>query len=142
MSNIKRDYNTDSESFFNVDWDAEFSEEVTEKEHEILKRVAKRIVKMDMVAPAIMFFETVRPFNYLSSQAMLFLEPFTAYILGFSELVTLRRALSKRESIELIMDYIEQYDYEDIENRPPSKISILFSKLKNKLFKKKMKSES
>ena len=73
---------------------------------------------------------------------MLFLEPFTAYILGFRELVTLRRSFSKRESIELLINYIEEYDYQDIENRPPGKISILFSKLKNKLFKKKMKSES
>lgn len=97
-----------SRSFFNVDWEAELDEQITETEREILTKIAQRIVDMNMVVPAIMFLEPMKPLNYLSSQALLFLEPFTAYVLGFQEMIAFRRALSKRESVEILINEIER----------------------------------
>lgn len=139
MSNSE---NTQSESFFNVDWDAEFNEELSEKEIEILSKIAKRIVELGLVAPAIMFLEPMRPLNYLSSQALLFLEPFTAHVLGFGDMIHFRRALSKRESVSVLIEEIERFDAGVKPEGPPvlKKLTMdvgdlfkkRFSKIKNK----------
>ncbi len=42
----------------------------------LLARLADRIVARRMAEPAILFLETLRPLNYMGSQALVFLEPF------------------------------------------------------------------
>jgi hypothetical protein len=132
--------NTEStESFFNVDWDAEFSEEITDHQKELLRLIAKQVAKRDMTVPAIMFLETMRPFNFLYSQVMLFFEPYAAFIMGLNELTELRRALSKRECVEYLVTYIEEADRQVIDermaNKKPFFMTKIFKNLKNK-FKK------
>ena len=41
---------------------------------------------------------------------MLFLEPFYAWILGFKQVIDLRRALTKREAIPMLIDKIEKLE--------------------------------
>ncbi|MFP4459211.1 MAG: hypothetical protein ACLFSQ_06470 [Candidatus Zixiibacteriota bacterium] len=106
------------ETFFKVDWDAELEEDVTEKEKKLISKVAKRVVELDMVAPAIMFLYPMKPLNFISSQLLLFLEPFTAHVLGFDQMITFRRALSKRATVGILIDEIERIDAEE---RPPKK---------------------
>ncbi len=101
--------------FWHIDWDEEFSTELTEIQLEVIEKVAKEVVDRRMAVPVMMFLESVRPLNWVASQLMLFLEPFTAWILGFKELVDLRRALQKRESISVIIDKIEEYETERLE---------------------------
>ena len=101
--------------FWHIDWEEEFSEELTELQLQALDRVAREVVERQMAAPVLMFLESVRPLNWVASQLMLFLEPFYAWILGYKELIDLRRALAKRESIGILIDKIEQYEQERLE---------------------------
>ena len=96
--------------FWHIDWEEEFSDELTELQIEALDKVAKEVVDRQMAVPVIMFLETIRPMNWMASQLMLFLEPFYAWILEFKELIDLRRALEKREAIGILIDKIEMYE--------------------------------
>ena len=96
--------------FWHIDWEEEFSDELTELQIEALDKVAKEVADRQMAVPVIMFLETIRPMNWMASQLMLFLEPFYAWILGFKELIDLRRALEKREAIGILIDKIEMYE--------------------------------
>jgi len=98
--------------FWHIDWEEEFSDELTELQIEALDKVAKEVVDRQMAVPVIMFLETIRPMNWMASQLMLFLEPFYAWILGFKELIDLRRALEKREAIGILIDKIEMYEHQ------------------------------
>jgi len=98
-------------------------DELNEEELETLEKLARRVVKMNMAVPAIMFLESVRPLNYLGSQVMLFFRPLlgiasetvnlaTAPLLGFSVDVKfynrLQEVLEKRASVEALIVRIEQ----------------------------------
>ncbi len=98
--------------FWHIDWEEEFSDELTELQLEALDKVAKEVVDRQMAVPVVMFLESIRPMNWMASQLMLFLEPFYAWILGFKQLIDLRRALQKRESIGILIEKIEQYERE------------------------------
>jgi len=124
-----------SETFFNVDWEAEFEEQISQKDIEILTKVANKVVEVGMTAPAIMFLASVKPMNYIGSQLMLFFEPYTAFILGFNELVLFRRALSKRESIEILIDLIEKADAEFLDKRRSERGPSFFEKMKKRIFR-------
>jgi len=100
----------DDKDFLHVDWDEEFSDELTELQLEALDKIAQAIADRQMATPVMMFLETVRPLNWVTSQLMLFLEPFTAWIFGFKQIIDLRRALEKRESISVLIDKIDEYE--------------------------------
>ena len=98
--------------FFNVDWEEEDSDYITPLQEEALDKVATEVVSRQMAMPAIMFLESVRPLNWLASQMMLFFEPFYAWIFGFKQIIDLRRAFQKRESIPLLIEKIEKMEQE------------------------------
>ena len=98
--------------FWHIDWEEEFSDELTELQIEALDKVAKEVADRQMAVPVIMFLETIRPMNWMASQLMLFLEPFYAWILEFKELIDLRRALENREAIGILIDKIEMYEHQ------------------------------
>jgi len=49
--------------FWHIDWEEEFSDELTDLQLEALDRVAKEVVDRQMAVPVIMFLETIRPMN-------------------------------------------------------------------------------
>lgn len=63
-----------------------------------------------MAVPAIMFLESVKPLNYVSSQALIFFEPIVQTIFNFKDYETFRVALEKRPTIELLIQKIEALD--------------------------------
>lgn len=113
--------------FFRVDWDEEDADYITPLQEAALNRVAEEVVSRRMAVPVIMFLETMKPLNWMASQLMLFLEPFYAWILGFKQVIDLRRALTKREAIPMLIDKIETLENERLEmirQRKKSKVGI------------------
>lgn len=98
--------------FFHIDWEEEDADYITPIQEKALDMVAREVVERRMAAPVMMFLESVRPLNWVASQLMLFLEPFYAWILGFRQIIDLRRALSKRETIPMLIDKIEKLETE------------------------------
>ena len=107
-------------------------DELSPEELDTLEKLAERVVKMNMAVPAILFLESIRPLNYLGSQAMLFFKPLlgiavdgvnlaTAPLLGFSLDATfynrVQEVLEKRASIEALIVRIEKR----LQDFPPEK---------------------
>lgn len=85
---------------------------LSEEEDKLLERFAEAIVKRGLVAPAILFLESVRPLNFVASQSMLFFAPLVGAIFPRHEWEVLQGLLERRSSIEHIVSRIEKKDAE------------------------------
>jgi hypothetical protein len=81
-----------------------------EDEHAVLEKLAKKTVEKRMAIPAIIFLESIKPLNFIGSQFMVFFEPIVQTVFNFKDYNTLRSALEKRETIEILITKIEAYD--------------------------------
>jgi len=63
-----------------------------------------------MTVPAIIFFESVKPMNFIGSQAMVFFEPIVQGLFEFKDYTTFRQALEKRTTLEILIQRIEALD--------------------------------
>ena len=84
-------------------------------EQRILDRLAERVVRWKMTVPALIFLESIKPLNYIGSQALVFFEPIVQTLFNFKEYDTFRRAMERRENVEFLMQKIEAADA--VENR-------------------------
>jgi hypothetical protein len=83
---------------------------LSEEERVVLDKLAKQVVKRGMTVPAIVFLESVKPLNFIASQAMVFFEPIVQAIFSIRDYNTFRSALEKRETIEILLLKIEALD--------------------------------
>ncbi|MEW6051301.1 MAG: hypothetical protein AB1644_09620 [Candidatus Zixiibacteriota bacterium] len=81
-----------------------------EDEAAVLDRVAFKVVDKGWTVPAILFLESVKPLNFIGSQAMVFFEPIIQSIFNLRDYDTFRCALEKRQSLEIMIQRIEAYD--------------------------------
>jgi len=81
-----------------------------EEEEAVLVKLAHKVVDKGMTIPAILFLESVKPLNFIGSQTMVFFEPIVQTVFNFKDYDNLRSALEKRESIEILILRMEEYD--------------------------------
>ncbi|MFH1373577.1 MAG: hypothetical protein ABII79_07275 [bacterium] len=79
-------------------------------EQALIEKVARKVVERRMAVPAIVFLESIKPLNFISAQAMVFFEPIVQTLFNLKDYDTFRQALEKRESIEILLLKIEEYD--------------------------------
>ena len=80
------------------------------EEDAVLDKLARKAVERGMSVPAILFLESVKPLNFIGSQVMVFFEPVIQTVFNFRDYNTIRSALEKRQSIEILLLKIEEYD--------------------------------
>ena len=85
-------------------------EPLPEEEMAVLEKLARKTVEKRMTVPAIMFLESVKPLNYIGSQALVFFEPIVQTIFNLKDYDTFRTALEKRETLEILIQKIEALD--------------------------------
>lgn len=102
--------------------DSDDDKKLSEHESELLDKVARKVVHWKMSVPAIVALESVKPLNYIGSQAMVFFEPIVQAVFNFREYDTFRIMMERRDTIEILLQRIEHYD--------------AFSVRKEKLYKK------
>lgn len=83
---------------------------LTEEELNLLDRLAVQVVKRSMSVPSIIFLESIKPMNFIASQALVFFEPIVQAVFNFRDYDTLRTALEKRQTIEVLLRKIEEKD--------------------------------
>lgn len=83
---------------------------ITDREVDLLDRIAKFVVRRGMTTPAILFLESVKPMNYLGSQVMAFFEPVVKILFSGQDYGELQQILERRESIEVLIQRIELAD--------------------------------
>ena len=85
-------------------------EALTPEEAELLEKIAARVVRWQMTIPAILFLESVKPLNYLGSQALVFFEPIVQSLFNVKEYDTFRIMMERRENVERLLVKIEELD--------------------------------
>jgi len=83
---------------------------LAEEEAAVVEKLAQKVVDKSMTVPVIMFLESVKPLNFIGSQAMVFFEPIVQSVFNFRDYDSLRTALEKRPSIEILIQRIEALD--------------------------------
>lgn len=88
--------------------------ELTPDEQEIMRALAQKVVDWHMTVPAILTLESVKPLNWIGSQAMVFFEPFVTAILSAPLSVKnynlFRQMMEKRDNVERLLQKIEELD--------------------------------
>jgi hypothetical protein len=82
--------------------------ELDAEEIQLLDKLADGLTKRRLTAPALFFLESMKPFNFVASQAMIFFRPVIDTI--FPNPVTydrVRKILERRGSIELLLRRLE-----------------------------------
>ena len=86
-------------------------QDLTSDEREVLFKLADFVVRRGFTVPAILTLESVKPLNYIGSQALVFLEPFVqAAFKDISKYNTFRRMMEKRDNVERLLQKIEELD--------------------------------
>ena len=80
---------------------------LTEADRKLLARLAMAIVLRRMTGPAILFLESLRPLNYIGSQAMTFLRPFLTPLFNRADYKRLAAVLERREGLRNLVEAIE-----------------------------------
>lgn len=73
----------------------------------LLERIARKVVDRGMSAPAIFFLESIKPLNFVASQAMIFFAPILTTFFSRSDYERLARILEDRGSLEELLGRIE-----------------------------------
>ncbi|MFZ1684594.1 MAG: hypothetical protein WAU88_10750 [Candidatus Zixiibacteriota bacterium] len=81
-----------------------------DEENRVLDKLAGKVVEKGMTVPAIIFLESVKPLNFIGSQAMVFFEPMVQTLFNTHDYDIVRQALEKRETIENLLLKIEAAD--------------------------------
>ncbi len=81
-----------------------------ERKEGILKKIAENIVNRGLTAPAVMFLETIKPMNFISSQIMIFLEPIVLTFFNIKEYREASLIFEERESVEKLISFIEDFE--------------------------------
>jgi len=80
------------------------------KVKELLEKLATGIVGRRLTAPAIAFLESIKPLNFIGSQAMLFFRPIVGAIFPTSVYDKIEKILEKRCGIERLLSAIERVE--------------------------------
>jgi hypothetical protein len=86
--------------------------ELTPEQEQILIKIAQKVVHWRMSVPAVLFLESVKPLNYVGSQMMAFFEPFVQTLFNWKDYDELRRMMEDRQTVERLLQKIEQLDSE------------------------------
>jgi hypothetical protein len=83
-------------------------ETLADNEIELIRKLADFVARRNMSVPAVMFLESVRPLNFVGSQAMVFFKPLLSRFFTRDEYDKLAIIMEKREVIDLLIREIEQ----------------------------------
>lgn len=82
-------------------------EELSPEDMGLLESVAGRIARYRMEVPAILFLESVRPLNFVGSQALVFFEPVIQTLFNWKQYDRFTRLMGDRDNIDRLTKIIE-----------------------------------
>lgn len=83
-----------------------------ERRDELLKKVVDIIARYELFTPAAFFFSIGKPLAFVGSQLMFFLAPIAGVILDEATIEEYAHLLSDRNNIELLLDMLEEREFE------------------------------
>jgi hypothetical protein len=103
---------------FAVESETDF--EPTEKQREVVDRLAKEVARRRMTTPALLFLEMSRPLNFIASQIMHYFQPIISAVLDTGGYQAFAEFLEHRGSVQYLCRRIEHFErnYEAAEAEP------------------------
>jgi hypothetical protein len=89
--------------------------QLTERQEQLLEKLAHKIVDLRMSAMAIFILESMKPLSFVGSQVMVFFQPIIQTFFEFRDYETIQEAIEHRENIEHFIRRIETLEDEQIE---------------------------
>lgn len=77
------------------------------EDEQLLLAVARRVAQYRMEVPAVLFLESVRPMNFVGSQAMVFFSPLVQAVFPMPQYERFAKLLEDRENLERLARMIE-----------------------------------
>jgi hypothetical protein len=77
------------------------------EEQVVLERLAQEIVRRRLTTPALLLLEVGRPLNFVSAQALHFLQPLLACIADARSLEVFARLVERRGAVDALIARIE-----------------------------------
>jgi hypothetical protein len=74
----------------------------------LLRGLARRVAQYQMEVPAVLFLESVRPLNFVGSQALVFFEPMVLALFNWPGYERFTRLMQNRENVGRLTRYIEE----------------------------------
>jgi hypothetical protein len=91
------------------------------EDEELIYKVAERIVRMRMTAPAIFFLESSKPLAFLGGQLLIFLEPFVQTLFNIRQYQRFALLMEDRDNWEKMIRKVEDLEAEYSEREKASK---------------------
>lgn len=82
-------------------------EPLSAEDEALLDRLAAEVAKRRMQAPAVLLLESVKPLNFVGSQALTFLQPLVGTLFSNVQWERVALILERREAIEMLIRRIE-----------------------------------
>jgi hypothetical protein len=80
---------------------------LSEEQIKLFDKLAVQVTKRRLTVPAILFLESVRPLNFVGSQAMVFFAPMIHAFFTARQYDLIQQALEHRETIAYFIDLLE-----------------------------------
>ncbi len=84
------------------------AEKLDEQELALVEKLADFVIKRGMAEPALIFLESMRPLNFIGSQAMVFFKPIVTTFFSLKDYERLTQILEKRESIDILINFLKK----------------------------------
>jgi hypothetical protein len=89
--------------------------ELTQRQGELLEKVARRVVDLRVSAMAIFLLEATKPLSFLGSQLLVFFNPIIQPIFNFKDYEEVTEMIENRDNIEFLIQRIEKLQDEQIQ---------------------------
>ncbi|HXK50780.1 MAG TPA: hypothetical protein PKW56_09980 [Clostridiales bacterium] len=84
---------------------------ITEKQEELLRKIANAIATRRMTSPVIFFLESVQPLNFIASQFMAYVEPFLTFVIPRDAYNDIQQILEQRKGIDYFLNILEDEEF-------------------------------
>jgi hypothetical protein len=75
----------------------------------LIDRLAQKVSRWGLTAPAILFLEANKPFSFIGSQALLFFQPLLGFLLGDEVIGGYAQLFEDQANVERLLQLLEQH---------------------------------
>jgi len=75
----------------------------------LIERLAQKVSRWGLTAPAILFLEANKPFSFIGSQVLLFFQPLLGFLLGDEVIGGYAQLLDDQANVERLLHLLEQH---------------------------------
>jgi hypothetical protein len=75
----------------------------------LIERLAQKVSRWGLTAPAILFLEANKPFSFIGSQVLLFFQPLLGFLLGDEVIGGYAQLLEDQANVERLLHLLERH---------------------------------